>query len=174
MPEKFAVVYISRYGAAKQYAQWLAQAMGADLFDGDGLHMKDLKEYPSIVFGSGVYAGRLPVASLIRKAASAFPEKKLTLFTAGLTDLSNAEYYQKLVKSNLPGIPLRAFHFPGKINAQKMKLFHRIIANLMISALRKKPSEQLTDNDRAFIKTGESGQLDRSAVTPLVAALQNT
>ena len=67
MPEKFVVVYISKYGASKQYALWLAQALGADLFDGEGLHVKDLREYSTIVFGSGIYAGRLPIASLFKK-----------------------------------------------------------------------------------------------------------
>ena len=28
-----AVVYCSRYGSTKQYAQWLAEDLGADLYD---------------------------------------------------------------------------------------------------------------------------------------------
>ena len=173
MPEKFVVVYLSKYGSSKQYAHWLAQALGADLFDGDGLHIKDLKEYTTIVFGCGIYAGRLPIASLIKKAASSFPDKKLVLFTVGLTDLSNAEYFRILLQNNLHGACPPAFHFPGQMNIKDMKLFNRMMIKLFLSSQRKKPPEQLTENDRTFLQTGQSGQLNRSAITPLITYIRN-
>ena len=97
----------------------------------------------------------------------------MILFTVGLTDLSNSEYFQQLLQNNLHGACPPAFHFPGQMNARDMKLFHRMMINFMLSALRKKPPEQLTENDRMFLQTGQSGHLNRSAITALITYIRN-
>ena len=46
-----AVVYCSRYGSTKQYAQWLAEDLGADLYDVRRVYKEKLETYDTIVFG---------------------------------------------------------------------------------------------------------------------------
>ena len=52
-----AVVYCSRYGSTKQYAQWLAEDLGADLYDVRRVYKEKLETYDTIVFGGGLYYG---------------------------------------------------------------------------------------------------------------------
>ena len=40
-----AVVYCSRYGSTKQYAQWLAEDLGADLYDVRRVYKEKLETY---------------------------------------------------------------------------------------------------------------------------------
>lgn len=50
------VIYRSKYGSAKRYAEWIAQEVKADLFDGSKVSPADLEKYDTIVFGGSLYA----------------------------------------------------------------------------------------------------------------------
>jgi len=54
---KTVVVYNSKYGYTKQYAQWLAEELNADMFNGKELKKNMLNDYSTVLFGSSLYAG---------------------------------------------------------------------------------------------------------------------
>ena len=54
---KIAVIYKSKYGSTKQYAEWIAQALDAPLFEASSVNPAQLAEYDVVVYGGGLYAG---------------------------------------------------------------------------------------------------------------------
>ena len=52
---KTAVVYNSKYGSARQYGEWIAEALHADLIDGKHLKVGQLMPYDLIVYGGGIF-----------------------------------------------------------------------------------------------------------------------
>lgn len=54
---KIAVVYKSCHGSTKQYAEWIAEETGADLFNVDDCTGSDMSDYDTIVFGGCIHAG---------------------------------------------------------------------------------------------------------------------
>jgi len=59
-----AVVFTSKFGATQRTAEHIAKILGADLIDLKK-GPQPLVEYETIVFGSGIYFGKMP--KLIRK-----------------------------------------------------------------------------------------------------------
>ena len=55
MSMKGIVVYKSKYGATKKYAQWLCEETGFDMCEVSEAKIENLVEYEVIVFGGGVY-----------------------------------------------------------------------------------------------------------------------
>ena len=58
---KGIVVYKSKYGATKKYAQWLCEETGFDMCEVSEAKVENLEEYEVIIFGGGntvtVYSG---------------------------------------------------------------------------------------------------------------------
>ena len=81
---KIAIVYKSKHGTTKQYAQWIAEETGADLFNVDECTSADLSDYDTIVFGGYIRGGGLQGIEFMRKNFKAFRGKKLLAFAVGI------------------------------------------------------------------------------------------
>lgn len=55
--EKTIVIYKSKYGAAAQYAEWIAEELGCRAVSIDEFKKNDLKNYENVIYGGGVQAG---------------------------------------------------------------------------------------------------------------------
>jgi len=67
MPSKTVVIYKSKYGSAKRYAEWIAEETKGDLFDGSEIKAEDMLKYDTIVYGGSLYAVGILGISLIKK-----------------------------------------------------------------------------------------------------------
>ena len=67
MSMKGIVVYKSKYGATKKYAQWLCEETGFDMCEVSEAKVENLEEYEVIIFGGGIYASGVPVTGFIKK-----------------------------------------------------------------------------------------------------------
>lgn len=56
---KIAVVYKSKYGSSKKYAEWIADELKAELFEHSKIKKDDLLKYDTIIYGGGLYAGSI-------------------------------------------------------------------------------------------------------------------
>ena len=63
---KIVVVYKSKYGSTKKYAEWIAKAAHADLFPCSKISIEKLMEYDTIIYGGGLYMVGIIGFSLIR------------------------------------------------------------------------------------------------------------
>ena len=81
---KTAVIYASRYGYTRQYAEWLADDLGADLFDVREARAGLIEQYDILVLGGGVYAGKLNGIEWFAGNAERLRGKKLIYFAVGL------------------------------------------------------------------------------------------
>src|SRR5574344_2552913 len=52
---KAVVLYKSKYGTTKQYEEWIAEDLHADIFEADMFHGDDFEKYDRGTFGGGVY-----------------------------------------------------------------------------------------------------------------------
>lgn len=58
---KGVIIYKSKYGSTRQYAEWICAETGFDLFDVKQCP-HNLSQYDLVVLGSNVIAGRLSLA----------------------------------------------------------------------------------------------------------------
>ena len=78
---KALIIYSSPYGTTKEYAEWIAEALNGDIYSINNLNHSILKNYDIIIFGSGLYAGKIKGIDIILKNYETLKNKKLIIFT---------------------------------------------------------------------------------------------
>ena len=170
------VVYNSKYGHTKKYAQWLAEELNSDILNGKNLKNNILDSYSTIFFGSSLYAGKNKAARLIVKNFEQIRDKKLVLFTCGLGDVSNPtnidNINRALDKVITPEIrkKVKIFHVRGGIDYKNLSVLHKIMMKLLYSKISKKSESELNDEDREFMATyGQKIDLsDKKMLEPII------
>jgi len=80
---KVIVVYRSKGGFVRRYAEMIAQATGADVADARHVDIAKLEQYDTIVFGGGLYAVGINGIGLIKKNLDALTGRCIIVFAAG-------------------------------------------------------------------------------------------
>ena len=166
--KNIAVIYKSKYGSAKQYAEWIAEALNAQAFDSSSINLSKLSDYDIVIYGGGLYAGRINGVKPITKANC----KQLVLFTVGLEHTTAEDCSEILAKSFTAEqlSVIKAFHFPGSLDYEKMGLIHKGMMAIVKKEADKKPIAERNKFDNFVIETyGKSvNYVDRSEITTLV------
>ena len=173
---KTAIIYHSKYGHTKQYAQWLAEELNADIYESKNLKISMLDDYASLVFGGSLYAGKNKAASLIVKHFEQIKDKKVALFTCGLADVSNEinlnNRNKALDKVITPEIreKITVFHLQGGIDYDNLSFLHKMMMKMVHKPLQKKPADQLTGEEKAILETyGQKIDLsDKKMLKPII------
>lgn len=140
---KTAVVYKSKYGATKQYAQWIKEELGADIFESKTVKAQDLKDYDTVIYGGGLYAGQINGIKFLSQNYEELKDKHLILYTCGLGDDStetNAKYIQNSINKALsPEIQenIKTYCLLGKMDFKKLNLLHSIMMNMFHKSMKK-------------------------------------
>ena len=136
------VIYKSRYGSTKTYAEWIAEALSCNAIDEKGVKVEDLLSYDTIIYGGGLYAENIAGINLITKNLDKLRDKKIIIYTTGITPLDCKDYYDKLVmEKNFKGkdmTDIRVYHFLGKMILSELSFPHRAA----IKTLKKIMSEK--------------------------------
>ncbi len=170
---KTAVLYKSRYGYTRLYAEWLAQELGADLLNAATTKPKALDPYDVLALGGGVYAGKIAGVELFAKNAKRLRGKKLALFVVGLRDPELEETQdatRQSLRRQLPGelLPqVRSFCLPGGLDEKRLSFGHRMMMGMLKKSLQKKPEEEQTAIDKAIL-AGQANYLNRAALAGIV------
>lgn len=163
------VIYKTKYGSTKQYAEWIAEDLGCDAVDAKNVKVDDLLGYDTIIYGGGLYAEVINGVSLITKNIDKLSDKKIIVYTTGITPSDVREYYDSEViqKNFKKGVPenIKIFNFLGKMVQKELTPVHRaaIVSLKKIMSAKKNPSDmvklllQLCDadgdfSDRKYIK----------------------
>jgi menaquinone-dependent protoporphyrinogen IX oxidase len=93
------IIYQSKYGSTKQYAEWINQAVESDITDIDNAYRLDLDSYDIIVLGTYFHASHIKMRKFIIKKWDEFKSKKVILFS---TSGSPAAYVIEAVHKDLP------------------------------------------------------------------------
>lgn len=156
------VIYKSKYGSTKQYAEWIGEALSCPVQEAKSVSAKDLETYDTLIYGGGLYGEVINGVHLITKNMEKLRGKKIAVFTTGITPLKYREYYDKMVieKNFKEGIPseIRVFNFLGKMVLKELSVPHRAALKTLKKIMQGKenPSEmeklliELCDADGDF------------------------
>ena len=141
------VIYKSKYGSTKDYACWIADELGCEAVDAKKVKIDDLEKYDTIVYGGGLYAEMIAGVTLISKNLDKLIDKKIAVFTTGITPLDCREYYDnKVVPKNFKGgVPknVKIFNFMGKMIIEELTPVHKAAINSLKKLMsgKKNPTE---------------------------------
>ena len=159
---KTIVIYKSKYGSTKNYAQWIAEDLGCEAVEAKKIKAEDLNKYDCIVYGGGLYGEVINGVHLITKNAENLKDKKIAIFSTGITPLDCRGYYDDyVIKKNFKnGIPenIKVFNFLGKMKLDELSAVHRTALKTLkkIMSSKENPSEmekllvELCDADGDF------------------------
>lgn len=174
---KTLIIYNSKYGFTKKYANWLAEELNADLCDGKNLKEVKFNDYSTIIFGSSLYSGNCKCAALLVKHFEKIKDKKVILFTCGLMDITKEsniiEINKALDKVISPEIrnKIKIFHLRGGVNYDSLNFIHKMMMKMVYSMASKKSDNELTDMERDVMESyGQQVDFsDRDALKPIFA-----
>lgn len=151
---KTIVVYKSKYGYTKKYAQWLAESLGCDIKENASL--ADIMVYDTIIYGGGIYAGRINGAKLITKNLEKLSGKKLALFAVGSNvgrpDEIEAFWEKSLDKTVREQVP--HFYLRGGFDYGRLGSVDRFMMDMMKKMLLKK--DVLTEDKKGLLAVYET------------------
>ncbi|MDD3474095.1 MAG: flavodoxin domain-containing protein [Syntrophaceae bacterium] len=140
--KKVLVLYKSKTGFSRCYAQWIAEDLQCDLASLERFDKGLLNDYGLIIYGGGLFAGHIRGIARIKRWMKDAPEKTWVVFATGTTPAK--ESYQELIfKTNFragEARPAHFYYFLAGVNYEKMGVFDRLLMrffSLMDSRKRK-------------------------------------
>ena len=174
---KTIVVYKSKYGSAKTYASWIAEELGCTAEDVKNISVKDLMQYDKIVYGGGLYAEIIGGLFLITKNIDLLKDKKIAVYSCGITPLDCRDYYDKMVieKNFKNGVPknVKVFNFMGKMIMDELTLVHRTALKTLKKIMSSK--ENPTEMEKLLVDLcdADGDFMDKTAIKELVDYIRN-
>ena len=169
------IIYTSKYGSTRQYAQWLKEAIpSAQLYEHKEIHPQDLVDCDILLYGGSLHAGGIRGISLLKKQATRLKGKKLILFVVGATPPSSISMDEIQSKNAIPGLEdVEWFYLHGNMDVANMEFLDKNLMKMLRKMLIKKAPEDLADWEAALLKNfdGKEDHLDRSAIVPIVEAV---
>lgn len=163
-----AVIYKSKYGTTKQYAEWIAQALGVVLLEASSVKPPQLTAYDLVVYGGGLYAGGIDGVNLVTKN----PCKQLIVFTVGLADPETTDYSPILTKNFSKEMlsKIKIFHLRGGMDYKNLRLIHKGMMGIVRKSALKIEQSQRSEEDKLFLETygTKLNFMDKNAIVPVV------
>lgn len=149
------IIYGSRYGSAKRYAERLAEQTGFEAVAHSAT--KNIGSFDRVIYIGAIYAGSvLGLKSSVKKMTE---KQELIVVSVGLTDTAdqtNIGNIRSTIKSQIPAHlydESRIFHLRGAIDYDKLGFFYRMLLRMIHSKASKTPSEQLDATAKAVLET---------------------
>ena len=166
------VIYKSKYGSSKQYAEWISQALGCEIKDAKKISVKDLECYDTIILGGGLYAEVIAGVSLITKNFDRLSDKKLIVYTTGITPIDCKEYYDTLVieKNFKPHMleRIKVFNFSGKMILSELTPVHRAALKTLKKIMLSKTNPTEMEKLLIDLCDADGDFADKAEIKPLI------
>lgn len=150
---KTVIIYKTKYGSAKQYAEWLAEELKADLFDCSRFAPEMFKDYDNIIYGGSLYAVGILGISLIKKNFDKIKDKNVIVFSVGaspahekaMNDIRNKNFSDEMKDK------VKYFHLRGGFNFDKLNWIHKFMMWMMRKMIERKAPEEWSEDEKGLI-----------------------
>jgi len=146
---KNIVIYKSKTGFTKKYAEWIAEDLSADIFDVSKVTMSILTSYDTIIYGGSLYAGGIIGVKLIKENINKLKDKKVVVFATGASplreDVINEVRNKNFTKEQQEDI--KFFYLRGGFNYSKLNPFDKFLMILLKWKIKNKKEEELTNDE---------------------------
>lgn len=153
--QRVLIVYQSKYGSTRQYAEWIHRDIPSDLVDAEKVDKPEFAGYDVIVFGSYIRMGRIVIAPFIVENWGNVKGKKVILFTTSGTPPGHPNI-RKIYDSGLPeNIRREIKYFPlrGRILSKDLSFFDNLLVAVGRMMERDKSLKKLMSEDFDEVKS---------------------
>ena len=171
--DKTIVIYKSKHGSTKKYAEWIGEELNCPVVAEQDFSKKDFDNYENVIFGGCVEAGGIMGFDIIKKNMRRLQGKKLVVFAVGLNVMEKETRMQlreiNFSKRKLAGIT--CYYCPGAYDPDKIHGIDAKIMKMMVNMLKSKKPLETTDNDIRLLENVQNGvdMTDRKYIAPIIA-----
>ncbi len=171
------VLYQSKYGSAKKYAEWLREALSCDIVETKKAKIDDIATYDTVISGGGIYAGGIAGLSFLKKHWEALEGKRIAVFAAGASpydEKSVQELKSKNMKGCLSQVPL--FYCRGAWKETEMSGMDKLLCSMLKKRIAKKDPSAYEPWEEALMEASGSDidWADKENLVPVISwAKQN-
>jgi len=171
------VIYQPKYGSTKAYAEWIAEELNCEVKNSKCVKAEDLLNYDTIIYGGGLYAEIIAGVNLITKNFENLKDKKLIVYTTGITPVDVREYYDhEVLEKNFKPYMLnniKIYNFLGRMVMSELSAPHKAAIKMLKKIMSSK--ENPTDMEKMLIDLcdADGDFTDKSAIKELVEYAKN-
>ncbi len=173
---KIIVVYKSKYGTTKRYAEWIAEEVKADLFEQSAVSVEDLLKYDIIVYGGSLHAVGIKGLKLITGNYDKLKTRKIIVFGVGASS-GKSNDLKKVVEHNFKGemagkIPF--FYCRGGFNFQSLSLLDKAMMSALKTKIEMSKKSGMDSETQEFLDSYDNPVdfTDKKYIAPLIEEIR--
>lgn len=146
---KTVVIFKSKTGFVKKYAEWIAEDLSADIFDVSKANINMLNVYDTIIYGGSLHAVGINGVKLITQNIDKLKDKKIVVFATGASP-SSEKVINDVINKNFTSEQqkyIKFFYLRGGFNFSKLSLLDKILMTLLKWKMKSKKEEKLTADE---------------------------
>ncbi|MCH5347712.1 MAG: flavodoxin [Oscillospiraceae bacterium] len=169
------ILYQSKYGATKKYANWLSAETGFSCVETKKANVSEVANYDVIILGGGIYASGIAGLSFLKKNIDALNEKKIVVFCCGASPYEKEafkEIVQHNMKDKLAKIP--CYYCRGAWDMNSMSFTDKTLCSMLRKAVAKKNPDEYEVWEKALMAAGDEScdWTDKSYLNPILEIIQ--
>ncbi len=133
------IIYKSKYGTTKKYAEWLAEEINYDLVEFSKAKINQITKYENIILCGAIYASGISCLPILKNNYALLKNKNIAIFCIGASPYNEKAFNDiKLhnLKGELQNTPI--FYGRGAWDESKMKFIDRTLCNMLKKVVSKK------------------------------------
>lgn len=171
---KTAVIYTSQTGFTRRYAQWIAEAAGADCFELKQARRRDFLNYDAIVFGGWICAATVRHLDWFVQQLPGWSGKRLIAFAVGGSPAGSPDipgFMEKTFGTEALR-PVSAFYCPGGLSYENMRAPSRAMMKLFVKSVAARKDKAPHEEEAARMMAHSYDLSDRKYIAPILALLE--
>lgn len=171
---KTIVIYNSQTGFTKRYAEWIAEAAGADCVELSAAKKKNMDAYEAIIFGSWAYAGGISKLDWFKGNLDKWEDKKLIAFCVGASPMDSPEIEPALQRNfHKPEFKkVKVFYCPGGLNYENMSIPSKMMMKMFVKMLKAKKEKTESDQEMIHMISASYDISDKKYIEPILNCLK--
>jgi len=174
--KKLAVIYNSKYGSTKRYAEWIAEGTKGELWKSSEVNADDLQKYDVLVFGGSLHAVGIKGIKLIRDNFQQLKDKKIIVFGVGASTIRE-EAIKHVLEHNFTDTMKEKIYFfllRGAFNYKELSFVDKMLMNALRLKLKMKKEEDLDEESRGLLASFSTpiDWTDKKAVIPIIECIK--
>lgn len=171
---KGIILYQSKYGVTKRYADWISEETGFDRIETKKAKIETVEQYEAIILGGGLYASGIAGLSFLKKHIIRLKGKRIIVFCTGASPYGKSAFEQIAahnMKDALADIP--CFYCRGAWDMDRMNTVDRNLCKLLRKAVLKKDPSEYEILEKALVAAGEEScdRTDKAYIEPIIKAI---
>ncbi|MBQ8598013.1 MAG: flavodoxin [Lachnospiraceae bacterium] len=169
--KKAIVIYKSKTGFTKRYAEWIGEALGCPAIPFKEAEMSDLNGYDTIIYGGGFYAGMISGIKWFKGNLPKWEGKQLLVFGTGASPNESPDIH-KALKQNFTEEEwqkVKAFYMQAGLNYEKMSRGERMAMAVFRTMMKKSAGE---DSEAYRMIQSSYDITDKELIKPLIESIK--